>query len=515
MCKINSVKRTNYTNNGIWVDRFGRSGVGSYEKVTELYNRLYVHYENGKGGEFQSSIITPEYNIIFIECIIDIIPAGTKIYESRNNGIMNNKYYSKIDEFHIIEVEGKIVAKGIIGYVFTKLNAGLYFDGYDYNSIPKIGTSEFYQYFFDLQFENFKKERPDGWRDDLIDEFLPFHIETQQKCISQSDELFTYFPKDEKHIVMQYVDNYLKFISQKYNSSRSNQQTFIPMNYKLILKNAITEFEEQKTPYQSFFKREAKRAERDNSVDLNDFFDGCLKVVENYKNEIKKQYKRELTKNDWVEESILSGNGMEIDGEHITDLSDERLQNILSNIKIQRDFIEQSGYESDDSGFYCSINKEGQITNDFLEEERKLYYPDLELLEKGIKQAKKNLSKERNNAKNPDIINNEQKQYKEINVEELKLYFKPTFKGIGENSINFFDSLINDLNTNWNPKEFAEIALMIYESNWINDRMPHHFNLWYTKFCNCVGCERKKYSPKDLKPIRESLQKLFSYLLLK
>lgn len=390
MGKINNVQKTNYTNKGIWIDRFGRSGVGSYEKVNELYNRLYVYYENGVGGMFDSSIKCPDYSIMFFEHIIDIIPAGTTIYETMNNGLVSQRYYSQVDENQIVKRERKIIANGIVGYVFTKLNPGLYSDGYYYIQIPEIGTAEFYQYFFDLQFEHFKKGRADGWRDDLIDEFLLYHLEAEHNYISQSEELFTYFPIDERQIVMQYVDNYLIYIKQKYYS-KSNQQTYTSMNYFQILLSAITEHREQKTPYKSLFKREAQKNLRDNFVEFEDFFAGCIHVVESYKKEILKLYNKALNEDAWVEQSILSGKGMIINGEHITDLSDERLIKSLFDIKSQREYVESKG--SKNYEYICSLSKTGEITSDVWEQEisRQINWQDVELIESEMLNAKNEL----------------------------------------------------------------------------------------------------------------------------
>ena len=73
--------------------------------------------------------------------------------------------------------------------------------------------------------------------------------------------------------------------------------------------------------------------------------------------------------------------------------------------------------------------------------------------------------------------------------------------------------MVEDLKLNRTAREFAQIALLIYESQHLNNRRPPHFSQWYKIFCECVGCERKKYDPKDLRPIRKNVLSLFSYLL--
>jgi hypothetical protein len=100
-----------------------------------------------------------------------------------------------------------------------------------------------------------------------------------------------------------------------------------------------------------------------------------------------------------------------------------------------------------------------------------------------------------------------------IDAEKLKPYFIPTFKGMGNNSINYFDWLITHLQTDRTPKEFARIALMIYESKIaLNKTKPNTFKGWYKIFCECVGCEQKSYQPKDLRNPPKNLTDLFDYL---
>lgn len=101
---------------------------------------------------------------------------------------------------------------------------------------------------------------------------------------------------------------------------------------------------------------------------------------------------------------------------------------------------------------------------------------------------------------------------REIDKEELRRYFKPQFNGMGNGTINYFDTLVDELENDKNAKEFGQIALMIYESDKMNNRKPTTFSKWYDVFCECVACERKKYDPKDLRNPKENLKKLFNYL---
>ena len=104
------------------------------------------------------------------------------------------------------------------------------------------------------------------------------------------------------------------------------------------------------------------------------------------------------------------------------------------------------------------------------------------------------------------------KLQRQIDVKELSKYFKPTFKGMGNGSINYLDIMIDELKTERTAKEFAQIALMIFNSQHLNDRKPPTFENWYKIFCSCIGCEKKTYQPKDLRSPKDSLIKLFNYL---
>lgn len=393
---IDQVQKTNYTNQGMWRDLYGRSCVGSFEKVSELYHRMYSTYENDQIGKFESHIQNPEYDIIFIPKKIHIIPEGTTIYETKYNGYTKTRYISTQDEYEIVEDEKNILAFGIVGYVFTKLNPSLYGGGFsDYNYIPKIGTAEFYQYFFDEQFESFKKGRADAWRDDLLDEFLPLHIQRQEDCIPEADELFTYFPMGEKPKVMLYVENYFKYIEQKYKlfknkSVEESTNALSTMNYKHTVLTSFIENRNQKTPFASYFKSKAKFAEVNYFIEFPDFFNGCLHVIKLYKNEIQNQYQKRLTEGDYLVRSINSGKGMMKDGEHLTDLNDERIQSTLKYFENDKQFVESRGYINN-FDFACYLTTTGEITNELFEQEEKLHWYEIEQIEKGILQAQDEL----------------------------------------------------------------------------------------------------------------------------
>lgn len=100
-----------------------------------------------------------------------------------------------------------------------------------------------------------------------------------------------------------------------------------------------------------------------------------------------------------------------------------------------------------------------------------------------------------------------------INEAELKEYFKLAFKGGGNGRIDYFtNNLLPDLKQNWNDKDFAKIALMIYNSGQLMPAMrPNTFKGWYHRFCELVGCGFHEYRPNALNP-DDRLKKIFYYL---
>jgi hypothetical protein len=99
-----------------------------------------------------------------------------------------------------------------------------------------------------------------------------------------------------------------------------------------------------------------------------------------------------------------------------------------------------------------------------------------------------------------------------IDVKRLKPYFNSTFNGMGNGNISHFDSMIEDLKTKRSAKEFAQIAFMCFDGRQMSSRKANTFENWYAIFCECVGCEKKTYQPKDLRDPKDTLKKLFSYL---
>ena len=103
-----------------------------------------------------------------------------------------------------------------------------------------------------------------------------------------------------------------------------------------------------------------------------------------------------------------------------------------------------------------------------------------------------------------------------IKESELKDYFTLAFKGGGNSSsrIDYFtEYLLPDLKMDRNTKDFARIALMIYNSKiLLPSKRPNVFDSWYRTFCELIGCKyNANYKPSKL-DIDESFKRKFSYL---
>lgn len=123
-----------------------------------------------------------------------------------------------------------------------------------------------------------------------------------------------------------------------------------------------------------------------------------------------------------------------------------------------------------------------------------------------LSQSQENFSVERDN----ECRQNE----REINEDGLRECFRIAFRGAGNGNIDYFtNNLLPDLKQNWSDKDFAKIALMIYDSGKLMPAMrPNTFKSWYEKFCGLVGCRfHKDYKPSILNP-DDNLRRIFYYL---
>ena len=124
------------------------------------------------------------------------------------------------------------------------------------------------------------------------------------------------------------------------------------------------------------------------------------------------------------------------------------------------------------------------------------------------------LEKRLKKIENPEQVNNNMgKTNRVIDIEKLKKYFTPIFKGRG-NGINNFEQLIVRLEIERTAKEFAQISLMCYESNYMSVEKPKTWNTWYKIFCDCVGCKKSSYDNKNTlrNSINKTLERDFCFL---
>jgi len=420
------------------------------------------------------------------------------------------------------------------------------------------------------------------------------------------------------------------------------------MNYKAIILRGYTEHATQKAPYVSYFKQQAQINKRDNFIEFADFFNGCKIAIKGYKDEIAKQYNKEISDCNFMIDSYRKGNVKNERGNLITDQTE--LNKGMEIWEQQKQDIVDSRINS--INYKCNILDTGEITNDRLLASCSLYHSDIISLEQGIIQAEKELIEPETNplaineyTQKSEIIKNgtqnlkiiysaltktsreasnnnieqfydlaiindlrrieqhykekpnecikfiktkykmiwsistvfieslkliidensvfmlllkhqamwntlnkkvqqdfalklnearkqfevpekpqsnpksdketeiiEEKPQRTIDEERLKSYFLSPFKGMGNGNINHFETMIEEFKTDRTAKEFAQIALMIYESQKMSDRKTNTFAEWYSIFCKCVDCDRKTYKPSQLKPFPEKLTKLFNYL---
>jgi len=102
-----------------------------------------------------------------------------------------------------------------------------------------------------------------------------------------------------------------------------------------------------------------------------------------------------------------------------------------------------------------------------------------------------------------------------IDVDKLKDYFVPAFYNKQNVSLTdyFTENLIPDLKKNFTGKQFAAIALLIYNSDKIRKKVrPNSFNSWLITFCSLVGIKYTNYKQSVIKNISDKLAEVFYYL---
>lgn len=277
------------------------------------------------------------------------------------------------------------------------------------------------------------------------------------------------------------------------------------MNCKLIIAKAIDEYKNQKTTYLSYFKREAKIADRDDFIEFADFFNGCKSAIYDYKKNIENQYYKRFTENDLV----LSAYKKLLNDGQTVDQNGKPIQEHIDYIENEKKFIKERGYENN-YDYYCLLSEYGELAESIYEMNYRLNYSDIQNLEQIVIQAELELTVKTQNKS--EVQSKIIPQKRNINVDNLKLYFVSNFKGMGNGPINYFDMLIDELRTDRTAKEFAQIALLIFESDKLNNRKPNCFSKWLRIFYSDIDVLYVNYKPSKLKNENKKIRKLFSYL---
>lgn len=103
-----------------------------------------------------------------------------------------------------------------------------------------------------------------------------------------------------------------------------------------------------------------------------------------------------------------------------------------------------------------------------------------------------------------------------IKESELRDCFTLAFKGGGNSTtrIDYFtEYLLPDLKIERNAKDFARIALLIYDSKvLLSAKRPKTFDNWYRTFCELVGCEYNSNYKRSKLDIDRIFKQKFNYL---
>ena len=166
------------------------------------------------------------------------------------------------------------------------------------------------------------------------------------------------------------------------------------MNYIEIVCKGYQERYQQGTPLDSYFKRVAQKAKRDEFCEFNDFFNGCLNAIESLKANIQQQLDKEIHENKSAINILRQGRMRHEDGHMITE-KDE----IEEHVAV---FMEQvNAYDLNSFQVYTRNVFENTIPQ--------FHYYELIELENKIKMAKseiENIDSNQNTKSNNEIIVN-------------------------------------------------------------------------------------------------------------
>ena len=188
----------------------------------------------------------------------------------------------------------------------------------------------------------------------------------------------------------------------------------------------------------------------------------------------------------------------------------------------------------------CRLTKTFEVTSIVMDTEYMLRRSDIEKLEQAIMQAEQELQEEQRQKLQAEqaIVQAEQKlqaeqelikdapnkqlqqitipgnvrQFTAEQIELLKSYFSPNFKGMGGNLNRFEENLLIDLKKKRTGLEYAKIAKLIYESEQSAPKLKEKpFTTWYETFCGLMGIKKCTYRLSQIN-IDERIRNDFFYI---
>lgn len=328
------------------------------------------------------------------------------------------------------------------------------------------------------QYRAYHKNAPDVIKRDLEKEFFQKYWSDEEKWIKISEEIFRYISNEEVEVLRQFVENYKEFVMKKSN----------PLHIDEYTKQSEIIIEADKNPkirlaYQIFLNYPEKAEVFSLIARINDVRrvltyheekpDECLNFVMNKYHTI------------W----------------NIGTVFVECLKLIIDENSI---FIKMLNVQP--------LQLHSLTQNEIKAKVDKYFTNKRDKNDVAITEIQKfNKSSE----KNSEHIKNKIPTKRKIDISKLQSYFVGDFYSTRTNPINYFDKLIEELETNRNQKDFARIAFLIYSGNQMNrPKKPKTFLEWYRIFCQIIDITPNPEYGKEskMKNINEKLSSNFHFL---
>ena len=148
--------------------------------------------------------------------------------------------------------------------------------------------------------------------------------------------------------------------------------------------NAYMKHNRQVTKYQSYFKKEAQKAKRDNFVEDEEFLSECIEVIDRYKQSIKEQFRDSLNEKDQLINTFKNA----LNRGEVMDKSGNLLQDKIEALEKGRNSILAAGYENN-YDYNCFLSPTGEITKSVWDcsIDRRLSWRDILQLENAVTDA--------------------------------------------------------------------------------------------------------------------------------